>query len=605
MKRSFIRTLPLGMMCTLMCNNLTAQEVDFDLSSQRSEIQNVSRVSGEKRTDIDWVINLVPHKIALNSSKLLDVSNGVEENAFNGGFFIKNNEISAESLSVNKLNSILKSTTVEIVDGVIKMTDIQTQPEPVRQDLFNTSRGDGVTPPYRILGITTAQSGRLIVAAARLVCGTDSGYGQVDVVCRYSDNHGETWSDMIDVAVGTGVTSATENYFNTAFGDPAIVADRTSNEVLIIAVAGCTVYGNGNTTRQNPNFIAAIHSADNGETWGEPVNVTEQIYNLFDSGNPLAAAFVGGGKIFQSRIVKKDKYYRLYAAMCARPNGNRVIYSDDFGRTWHALGGDAALPAPDGDEPKCEEMPDGRVILSSRVGGGRIYNIYTYENTMEATGKWATAVKGTFSGSGLTPEGNSTNGEIMIIPVERTVDSKPMYLALQSLPTGEGRTNVGIYYKELTDMTDMNSVENFCTDWNGFHQVSTTASAYSSMDLQADGKIGFIYEETLTNWGKRNNPVSTSFPTGAGQHNFDGFDNIYLAMDVEYITNGAYKLKLDVDRKAFLKIYFTSVLAAQTEIADELKTRIETAIANLSTAPTTIEMDTIYALFKENKPEDK
>ena len=74
------------------------------------------------------------------------------------------------------------------------------------------------------------------------------------------------------------------------------------------------------------------------------------------------------------------------------------------------------------------------------------------------------------------------------------------------------------------------------------------------MDPQADGKIGFIYEETLTNWGKRNNPVSTSFPTGAGQHNFDGFDNIYLAMDVEYITNGAYKLKLDVDRKAFPRI---------------------------------------------------
>ena len=126
MKRSFIRTLPLGMMCTLMCNNLTAQEVDFDLSSQRSEIQNVSRVFGEKRTGIDWVINPVPHKIALNSSKLLDVSNGVEENAFNGGFFIKNNEISAESLSVNKLNSILKSTTVEIVDGVIKNRYVRT-----------------------------------------------------------------------------------------------------------------------------------------------------------------------------------------------------------------------------------------------------------------------------------------------------------------------------------------------------------------------------------------------------------------------------------------------------------------------------------------------
>lgn len=50
MKISIIKALPLGVMCTLMCNNLTAQEADFDLSSQRSEIQSVSKVPGEKRT---------------------------------------------------------------------------------------------------------------------------------------------------------------------------------------------------------------------------------------------------------------------------------------------------------------------------------------------------------------------------------------------------------------------------------------------------------------------------------------------------------------------------------------------------------------------------
>ena len=30
---------------------------------------------------------------------------------------------------------------------------------------------------------------------------------------------GNTWSDMEDVAVGTGITSATQNYFDTAFGE--------------------------------------------------------------------------------------------------------------------------------------------------------------------------------------------------------------------------------------------------------------------------------------------------------------------------------------------------------------------------------------------------
>ena len=522
--------------------------------------------------------------------------------AFNGGFFITASSIDAADLSVGIVGNVLKGADVKVEGNTIKVTNVQALATPVKQDLYNTSKGDGVIPPYRIPGISTASNGRLITAAARLVCGTDPGYGQVDVVCRISDDHGATWSDMIDVAVGTGRTSATVNYFDTAFGDPAIVADRTSNEVLIIAVAGCTVYGNGNTTRQNPNMIATIHSKDNGETWEEPVNVTEDIYSLYDSGNVVQSAFVGGGKVFQSRIVKKDKYYRLYAAMCARPNGNRVIYSDDFGRTWHALGGANALPAPGGDEPKCEEMPDGRVILSSRVGGGRIYNIYTYSNTLTGEGSWSTDVKSTFAGSGLTPGGNSTNGEILVVPVQRNSDGKEMYLALQSLPTGGGRTNVGIFYKELTDVTDLNTVANFADDWNGFFQVSNTSSAYSSMDLQADDRIGFIYEETLTGFGRRNNPVSTSFPNGEGQHNFDGFDNIYVAYELEYITNGAYSIKRDVDRRAFVKEYFTAVAA---DASDKVRAELATALEALSAEPTTAEIDNIYSILAGDVPADK
>lgn len=516
------------------------------------------------------------------------------QNAFDGGFFITGKAITKEQLSAGIVNNELRDVPIITIEGTtIRVSGIK--PLIVKQDLFNTSKGGIGIPPHRIPGITVdPETGRVITAAARLVCGTDPGYGQVDVVCRLSDDHGDSWTDTITVAVGNGKTSATVNYFETAFGDPAIVADRTSNEVLIIAVAGCTVYGNGNTTRQNPNMIATIHSLDNGETWYKPVNVTEPIYSLFDSGNPIQSAFVGGGKIFQSRIVKVGDYYRLYAAMCARPNGNRVIYSDDFGRTWHALGGASALPAPGGDEPKCEELPDGRVILSSRVGGGRIYNIYTYSNTLTAEGAWGSSVKSTFEGSGLTPGGNSTNGEMLVVPVKRNSDQKEMYLALQSLPTGGGRSHVGIFYKELIDVTDINTVANFAVDWNGFFLVTDKSSAYSSIDLQNDDRIGFIYEETLTGYGRVPNPVSTSFPNGEGTHNYDGFDNIYVAYPLEYITDGAYSINRNVDRRAFLRNYFTALIA---DAADEVKTAVAQRLEALSAQPTTAEVDAIYALI--------
>ena len=553
-----------------------------DGGSEKSDNQwRLVPVSVEGKTIYEVVVDHADAYVVYNNGTTV-------QNAFNGGFFITDGAITEAQLSAAILSNELKDGARITIEGTtITLSDVK--PLIVKQDLYNTSKGDGVIPPYRIPGITVdPETGRVITAAAELVCGTDPGFGEVDVVCRISDNNGDTWTDMIKVADGTGEESATVNIFETAFGDPAIVADRTSKEVLIIAVAGCTQYGNGRTTRQNPNMIATIHSTDNGETWGTPVDVTEPIYSLFDSGNPMQAAFVGGGKVFQSRIVKKGDYYRLYAAMCARPNGNRVIYSDDFGRTWHALGGASALPAPGGDEPKCEEMPDGRVILSSRVGGGRIYNIYTYTNTLTAEGSWGTDVKCTFEGSGKTPGGNSTNGEILIVPVKRNSDQKEMYLALQSLPTGSGRSNVGIFYKELTDVTDINTVANFSTDWNGFYEVTSKASAYSSMDLQADNRIGFIYEETLTGWGRRPNPVSTCFPNGEGEHNFDGFDNIYVAYPLEYITNGAYSIKRNVDRRAYLQNYYTALTA---DASDEVKAAMATALNNLSAEPTIEEVD--------------
>ena len=589
--------------CTNGGNNFKVGGVDFVTTWVDGGAAADDNLWRFEEVDVDGKVIYEVHIDADKNVYLTYTHNGITETAFNGGFFIADAELEPSSLTVGVLGTTVKRANVAVEGNAITVSDVELKALPRKQDLYNTSKGDGVVPPYRIPGITTAHNGRLITAAARLVCGTDPGYGQVDVVCRVSDDHGETWSDMIEVAVGNGKTSATKNYFETAFGDPAIVADRTSNEVLIIAVAGCTVYGNGNTTRQNPNMIATIHSHDNGDTWDAPVNATEQIYSLFDAGNPIQSAFVGGGKVFQSRIVKKDKYYRLYAAMCARPNGNRVIYSDDFGRTWHALGGASALPAPGGDEPKCEEMPDGRVILSSRVGGGRIYNIYTYSNTLEGEGEWGASVKCTFAGSGHTPGGNSTNGEILIVPVQRNADGRDMYLALQSLPTGSSRTNVGIYYKELTDFTDLNSVANFSKDWNGFFQVSNTSSAYSSLDLQADNRIGFIYEETLTSFGKRNNPVSTSFPNGEGQHNFDGFDNIYVAYDLEYITNGAYTVKREVSRGAFVQQYFNA-LVDDAEVSETLKAEVKTAVGTLGEEPTPQEIDYIYSLMASEAPAD-
>lgn len=419
---------------------------------------------------------------------------------------------------------------------------------PRRTTLFSTKDGGMDIPPYRIPGITCGRGGRLIASCARLVGGTDPGFGQVDCVVRLSDDNGLTWSEKeIDVAVGNAsLINNVKTPMEAAYGDPAIVADRESDEVLVMAVAGCTVYGYSTTNRSNPNMIAAIRSLDGGETWQRPVDETEAIYALFDGGTRLDAAFVSGGRIFQSRIVKAGRYYRLYAALAGRPGGNRVIYSDDFGRTWLALGGKDQMPVPNGDEGKCEELPDGSVVITSRVGGGRYFNIYRFTDIAKAEGTWESPELCTMDGLSAAPSSNPTNGEMLIVPVRRLSDHRRMHLVLQSIPTGNGRSNVGIFYNALESPDDYRTVSAFCSGWDGFYQVSSTSSAYSSLDLQADGKIAFFYEETLTRWGTKPNPVSTSFPTGAGTHNFDGFENIYVPLSLEQITEGRYTIDRSV-----------------------------------------------------------
>ena len=365
--------------------------------------------------------------------------------------------------------------------------------------LFQTPVSD--TIPYRIPAIAGMHNGDILALTDYRLCGNDIGYGRVDIHGRVSRNGGKSWGEEFVLIEGSGVSGATD----CGFGDAAMVADRESGDVLVMMVCGETVYWHETTTRQNPNRIAVLRSRDNGKTWGQWEEITESVYTLFDNSvhGCVQSCFVGSGKILQSRQIKVGSHYRIYAALAARPNGNRVIFSDDFGHTWHALGGPDALPVPHGDEPKCEELPDGRVVISSRTWGGRYFNIFEYSDIATGAGVW-----GETAGSGKRVNGcasleNACNGEILIVPAVRKADRKKVHLALQSVPLGPQRANVGIYYKELPEDCASITPTSFAADWEAPYQVSDTTSAYSTMFRLKNGNIAFYYEEavTLDGWG--------------------------------------------------------------------------------------------------------
>ncbi len=158
------------------------------------------------------------------------------------------------------------------------------------------------------------------------------------------------------------------------------------------------------------------------------------------------------------------------------------------------LGSAVESCAPKGDEPKCEELPDGSVLLSSRKHGGRFFNVFRYTDAKRAKGIWGYPVDSRTAPGGISNEGTPCNGEILIIPARRA-DGARTHLALQSIPAGPGRSNVTIYWKELAAPSDYNTPLRFASGWQGSFLVTDKGSAYSTMTLQKDGRIGFFYEE--------------------------------------------------------------------------------------------------------------
>lgn len=369
---------------------------------------------------------------------------------------------------------------------------------------------------YRIPAIATANDGTLIaINDLRYGYAGDLGNHRIDLLVKTSSDNGLNWSRDTNLTID-------HSKANYGFGDAAIVADRESEKVIILAATGDKGFWHSNknyvSTRENPIKVSKLVSNDGGKTFSEPQDITSKIYGLNKAWTRL---FTTSGRIMQSRYIKVGDYYRIYAALLVGEDGtnkgNFVIYSDDFGDTWNVLGGNTS-PVLAGDEAKVEELPNGNVVIASRTGNGRLINVFTYDNNDSnfESGNWENNYKKLTIG-----KGSATNGETYIVYAKDTTTNEYKYLALQSLPTIDNvRKGVGIYYKEInpTDST----VDQFVKGWSQdkFYMVQERQSAYSTFSIQDNGKIAFFYED----------------------RNRGGYDAQFLSLDLKTVTNGKYEM---------------------------------------------------------------
>lgn len=462
-----------------------------------------------------------------------ETASGVISGANPKGYFGKDPSIEGPAT--------LSNLRYQLIDG---------QEEPPGQVIFRYDGTPGYNVVYRIPTITTVMAGphkgRLVAINDYRYSGVDIGSGRIDLYMAYSDDNGATWTEPdhmrnangTPVAQGTGAqtpagTKGVETNLDCGFGDPASVSDRETGEILVVSCCGRKGFWAGR--RDDPQPSARWWSSDGGQTWTEPdYGQWEQIYSLLDGtcvNGYIDSQFVGSGRMVQSSRIKVGTHYRIYCVNsgyhAASGNvSNWVFYSDDFGKNWHILGDPMTPPVTSGaDEPKCEELPDGSILLAARGNGGnRNFNIFRYTDLEKAEGYWGQSINTNLGfGSGI----NACNGEIMIVPARNKTTGQQAYLALQSYPKGPGRSNVSIAWKVLASSEDYDEVSDFAT-WNDYYQVSKLSSAYSTMTWQADNVVGFLYEEERV----------------SGY----GYCEVYRRLPIEEITKDAWEYFPDEDK---------------------------------------------------------
>lgn len=231
--------------------------------------------------------------------------------------------------------------------------------------------GDDNSAAFRIPGLVTTNKGTLLgVYDVRYNSSVDL-QEHVDVGLSRSTDGGKTWEKMrLPLAFGeTGGLPVAQN----GVGDPSILVDTKTNTVWVVAA---WTHGMGNQRAwwsshpgMDVNHTAQLvmsKSTDDGKTWSEPINVTEQVkdpsWYFLLQGPGRGITMSDGTLVFPIQYIGSDRI----------PNAG-IMYSKDSGKTWkihnHAR--------TNTTEAQVAEVEPGVLMLNMRDNRGGSRAVYT------------------------------------------------------------------------------------------------------------------------------------------------------------------------------------------------------------------------------------
>lgn len=311
---------------------------------------------------------------AIKKSEIVPQKNSVlltgNQNLYPGvNFFWVSIEMKPEASLLTKITAEVTGVTA---DGQSLPVKCVSAPNVIRRlGVGVRHAGDDGAAAFRIPGLVTTNKGTLLgVYDVRYNSSVDL-QEHINIGLSRSIDGGKTWEKMrLPLAFGEyGGLPAAQN----GVGDPSILVDTKTNTIWIVAA---WTHGMGNqrawwSSQQGMDVnhtaqLVLVKSTDDGKTWSEPINITEQVkhpeWYFLLQGPGRGITMEDGTLVFPIQYIGKDRI----------PNAG-IMYSKDRGETWtihnHAR--------TNTTEAQVAEVVPGTLMLNMRDNRGGSRAVYT------------------------------------------------------------------------------------------------------------------------------------------------------------------------------------------------------------------------------------
>lgn len=221
--------------------------------------------------------------------------------------------------------------------------------------------GDDGVHSYRIPGLATTNDGTLLAIYDVRYDSSFDLQADIDIGVSRSTDGGRSWEKMrivMDMGEWAGLPEA-----QNGVGDPAILVDRNTGEIFIVALWTAGIgndrawlnVGQGMTPYETGQLMM-VSSSDDGRTWSEPRNITPMVkqpdwyITLQGPGNGITME--DGTLVFAFQHVDAQ-----------RVPWSGIIYSKDHGKTWETH---PVCPVRETTESQVVELEPGTLMLNMR-----------------------------------------------------------------------------------------------------------------------------------------------------------------------------------------------------------------------------------------------